>query len=476
MLSFRIPIPIPYSVFVLSHRDDVTTGQAPPRRGRNLDLLALCALKLAVGLWVLAHGFTHVSDDDYSRTVIAEQFAHVPRLDASGTSWLPVPFWIEGAAMMVFGRTLWVSRAVAVILGTASVAAPYAALRCAGSSRMVTLFAVGTAMLIPWNVWLGVAAVPEGWVGALIAASAIGMREPRARPWAAAGLLVASLSRYEAWPACALMVGLSLFSSRSALGRKREIACALVAACGPLAWMAWNAHAHGSAVHFLARVSAFRRAVGAADVPVSEKLLGYPSALLLETPEVAVLGLVGLAGVAMTARPRLRRGVVNTWERELRARWTWPAVVAAAIGAFLICGDLKDGAPTHHAARALASLWWILVAMGVDAVAALGARLGSTPERRTVALAAAAAATVAWCVRLPARWNAFPGRTDSEQRGAQIARGLAMRERAVASAEITPCSFEHFALIAAWGEPEKASVEKRTGEPPTPECPKVVER
>ena len=438
------------------------TSAALPWRGRNLDLLALCALKLAVGLWVLSRGFTHVSDDDYSRAVIAEQFAHAPHLDPSGTSWLPVPFWIEGAAMAAFGRTLAVSRAVAVILGTMSVAAPYAALRCAGTARSAALVAVGAAILVPWNVWLGVATVPEAWVGAVVAAAAIGMREPRARPWAAAGLLVASLSRYEAWPACAVMVGLSLASGWGASDRKREIAWALVAASGPIAWMAWNAHAHGSPVHFLARVSAFRRAVGAADVPVSEKLLGYPSSLLHETPEVAVLGLLGLAGMAM--------------DRELRSRWKWPAVVAFAIGAFLICGDLKDGAPTHHPARALASLWWILLGMGMDALVCLGARMASSRGRRAAALSAAGAAAVVWCVTLPARWDAFPGQSDWERRDAQRARGLAMRARGVSAAVITPCSFEHFALIAAWGEPERATIEKRTGEPPTPECPKVVER
>ncbi len=52
-------------------------------------LAAIVAFKVALAGLVLARGFTHVSDDDYSRTVIAERFAHVPRLDPSGTSWSP---------------------------------------------------------------------------------------------------------------------------------------------------------------------------------------------------------------------------------------------------------------------------------------------------------------------------------------------------------------------------------------------------
>ena len=41
-----------------------------------------------------------VSDDDYARVVIAEQWAHAPKLDPSGTSWLPLPLWLNGSAML----------------------------------------------------------------------------------------------------------------------------------------------------------------------------------------------------------------------------------------------------------------------------------------------------------------------------------------------------------------------------------------
>src|SRR5579863_3185512 len=103
------------------------------RRGLVSDAVTLAALKLAVSVWVLTHGFSHVSDDDYARTVIAEQFAHAPRLDPSGTSWLPLPFWVLGTSMMALGRSLAVARSVAVVLGTAAVVLPYAALRSRGA-------------------------------------------------------------------------------------------------------------------------------------------------------------------------------------------------------------------------------------------------------------------------------------------------------------------------------------------------------
>jgi hypothetical protein len=69
-----------------------------------------------------------------------------------------------------------------------------------------------------------------------------------------------------------------------------------------------------------------------------------------------------------------------------------------------------------------------------------------------------------------------PGNSDWDRRDPQVARGADMRARGVAHAEITPCSFEHFALLAAWGEPQRADVRPRTNAPPTADCPHVEER
>lgn len=429
---------------------------------RSLDgvaALALVAAKAAIGAWVLHQGFTHVSDDDYARTVISEQFAHAPRLDPSGTSWLPLPFWIEGTVMAIAGRSLGVARGVAVALGAASVAAPYVAMRAVGVRRWAAIAATALAMALPWNAWLGVATVPEAWFGALVAAAAVLLARPEGRPWAAAALLAASLCRYEAWPVCALAALLSAWSADEGAHRRRDVPAIVLAAAGPIAWMAWNAHAHGSPFHFLSRVATFRQAVGAADVPLVEKLFTYPVSLVEETPEAALLGAVGLAGLALP---------------EVRARWKWAAVAAATVLVFLVWGDLKDGAPTHHPARALAALWWVLVGMGVDAAATW--RAGRSDARRRAALGVAAAAAVVWCVLLPARWRDAPGTSDEEDRRPQIARGLDLRARHVEHVEVRPCAFEQFALLAAWGEPERATVLPRSGAVVTAECPRITER
>ena len=95
---------------------DVAPAAAPPLSVRDLALTALA--KAAIGASVLAAGFEAVSDDDYARVVIAEEWARAPRFDASGTSWLPLPFWVVGAAMRVFGRGLGTARFVSVLLGS----------------------------------------------------------------------------------------------------------------------------------------------------------------------------------------------------------------------------------------------------------------------------------------------------------------------------------------------------------------------
>ncbi len=422
----------------------------------------LCVLKVAISAWVIAHGFSHVSDDDYARTVIAEQFAHAPRLDPSGTSWLPLPFWIEGAAMAALGRSLAVATAFAVVSAALSVAAPYAALRVTGVSRGVSFAATAIAMALPWSAWLGAATVPESWVGALVATALLGMASDRARPWCAGAVLVASLSRYEAWPAAAVLAALCVLRVRDGRPMRQELTWAAVGLAGVVAWMAWNAHAHGSPLHFLARVRSFRLAIGAANLPMRDKLLGYPRSLAQETPEVALLGALGLAGVA--------------FEPALRARWRWALLGSGIILSFLIVGDVRDGAPTHHPARALSPLWWVLVGCGVDAAATLSARAAWGRWPRTLAGATAGIIAFGWLASLPARWLAAPGESESERRDVQVERGADLRARDVAGADVTPCAFEHFALLASWGRPERATLHERTGTPPTPACPIVVER
>src|SRR5438105_4470054 len=101
----------------------------------GLDLAIAAGIKLAVSLATLGLGFRAVSDDDFARVVIAERWAAAPALDPSGTSWLPLPFWINGAMLALFGRSLDVARVVAVALGVGSIAIVLVAAKWMGATR-----------------------------------------------------------------------------------------------------------------------------------------------------------------------------------------------------------------------------------------------------------------------------------------------------------------------------------------------------
>ena len=145
-----------------------------------------------------------------------------------------------------------------------------------------------------------------------------------------------------------------------------------------------------------------------------------------------------------------------------------------AVLAFLVWGDVQrrraDPPPGAGARRT----WWVLAGMGVDAVFARmdgrapgrrARRRGSSPPPRRLL----------WCVMLPSRWRDAPGSSDRRIGAAQIARGGSPRTRRRARVTVTPCGFEHFALLAAWGAPERATMLPRSGAPVTAACPRVVE-
>ncbi|WP_394837840.1 hypothetical protein LVJ94_13090 [Pendulispora rubella] len=401
---------------------------------------------------------SHISDDDFARTVIAERFAHAPRLDPSGTSWLPFPFWITGGAMMAFGRSLAVARAVALALGGVGAVLAYAALRVARVDRLTALGGIALAMATPWNAWLGAATVPEGFTGAFVAAAAIAASAwPRARASIGVVLLCASLARYEVWPACLVVTVASLARTRPLVSRASLVA--LVPVAGPLAWMAWNLHAHGSATHFLDRVTAYRHAVGAAGAPLAEKLLVYPHALL-GAPEILLVAAVGLMAFVFTP--------------EMRRRWWLPLTVALAVLIFLVYGETKEGAPTHHPERALVVIWWILAPFGLDGARELVARLTLRPAYGAVNAICVAVAALGWNVTQPGAWDLFRDSQMGEaSRAVQVARGQELRAAGAPHLVVTPCAYEHFALIAAYGAPESVDIRPPEHQPILRACPKV---
>lgn len=454
------------------------------RRSLALDCAAIAAAHALACVLARAGGFDHVSDDDFARVTIAQAFAHAPKLDPSGTSWLPFPFWLLGGVMLAFGRSLAVAHAGSVAIASLAASAPYLALRFASVPRGRALFATAFALATPWCVWLGAAPVPESFTACSTAAAAIGLTAARSRlapppddddappvaglaaPALLAGAVAAaSLSRYEPWPVAAVLAAALAIGGARATGRRRAVLAglALLCAVGPLVWMAWNAHAHDGPFHFFRRVSTYKRAIGGGATDTLDALLLYPRLLLTTRPEVAIPALFLLL-------PAMR-------DRAIRRRWGVPLVAVAAQIAFLAYGNARDGAPAHHPERALLGATVLLALFVADAGFVKLRELVDGATRDAHALAARAAAAcvaVAWVIS-SARGYDPPGTSALEDRRDPIARGAKLRADGASSLVVTPCAYEHFALIAAYGAPERVTIAAHGDAPPS-SCPDVEVR
>lgn len=447
------------------------------RRERALDLGSAAvafALKLVASIAIVElAGFRQVSDDDYARTVIAQTFAHTPKLDPSGSSWLPFPFWLTGSVMLAFGRSIEVARMVAYLASAGATAAFFSTLRAVGLTRGWALAATVFASFGAWNLWLGAAPVPEGFAAPMMAIGILSLLLPRPPLWGALALFVAALSRYEAWPLCAVFAVVAVVRLRTAPSRSgsprdeawrdtRALAAIVIVVAGPLLWLAWNHHAHGSALHFVERVTRYRRMIGAAAVPMTEKLVVVPAAWLRAFPESLPLFLVYAIALAKDVRRHV------------------PVLASIVIlVTFLTAGEVSDGAPTHHPERALVTLTWLasaLAAFGLERAI----RDGFAPLRRAAKLGVALAGLIV-VLRIPLALDGYPGQGDADRR-AQVERGRSLRNEGAKGLVVVPCAYEHFALVAAFGAPERAIIEPPALAPSTEglrvteTCPKVEVR
>lgn len=449
----------------------------PTRLGEpSRELLRDAAIIVAVHalLCVVARlaGLDHVSDDDFSRVTIAESFAHEPKLDPSGTSWLPFPFWLLGSTLAIFGRSLTVARAASIAFASLAAALPYFALRYSAVPRIRALVATAFAFLTPWCIWVGASTVPESFTASFITAAAVAipaigtererddlLRPSRAALFFAAVIAAACLSRYEAWPVAAVLAGaLVLAAVRSPEYRRAALGGALVCIAAPLAWMAWNAHAHDGPLHFFRRVSSFKQSIGAGERDVVSALALYPKLLFSTRPEIAIPALFLLPS-ALGHSPT-------------RQRWGVPLLCVVAQLVFLAYGNARDGAPTHHPERAILGAMMILALFVVDAGMTKLADLAASAKSWAVRGAAATFA-LAWIIS-SVRGATPPGQ-GPEDRSAAVARGERLREEKAESVVVTPCAFEHFALIAAFGAPERVTIEAASYAPAS-ECPRVRQR
>lgn len=307
---------------------------------------------LVLSLW--ASGFTAVSDDDAARVVISQTFAAHPSWDPSGTSWLPIPFLFNGTLMWFTEASLDVARAAALLSSLGACGLLFAAARILGASPLSAAVAVIFSASLPLTRHLAGATVPEYLTAACVVFAASTLSPHSGISWERKGwlgllgggaLFVACGSRYEPWPASAAFAIAQLISLRNSSKKGLVLSSAVLASAFPLLWVLHGQASHGDPLFFVKRVVDYRVALGG-DGSLSEALLTYPRALLLAEPEgILALLFASLAFLIPGASAKslgfpVRAGI--------------PLLVLLLV---LICGAVREGAPTHHPERALLSCY-----------------------------------------------------------------------------------------------------------------------
>ena len=406
------------------------------------DMMWLALLRLAVSAGVAMYGVVALSDDDYARVTIAQRFAAAPRLDPSGTSWLPFPFWVMGAAMKVLDSSLEVARLVTAVLAVGATWLLFAAGRSWGLSPRRAFLAAALATLTPAAALLGSVTVPEFPSAALAVFAIVTVTAPprdtaprRALLWAGAAMLAATLSRYEAWPVAAILAFVVWRRQRGDRPWTRA-ALAALPLLGPALWMLHNQLAHGDAFSFVRRVSSYRAALG----PMQGG-----------GPWTFVVALFGGSPAVMLALALLTAVLLRLRDREAArrtlARFAAWGASAALLLAFLLAGQIVGGTPTHHPERALL-LVWLLATLAVVDLASF--------ERPQAWLALPVAVLLLFDYE-----NTFADRgirRENEERvGLQLRALVAHGERVFAATN----DYGYFAIMAAFGRPLDVAVDSQ---------------
>jgi len=365
-------------------------------------------------------GFSAISDDDFARVTIAQNFAHLPRLDPSGSSWLPFPFWLQGAVFLVFGRSLIVAQISAVVAAMVAGWLLDRSCRLLGAAPGERALAAALLLALPTTPFLAAATVPEVLTAGLVCfgITALAVGGTGIARIGGLALVAATLSRYETWP-MALVAGVVALTRA---GRDRSsLVPGLLAFVGPCCWLAWSAHAHGDALWALRRVSAFRAHAGGGP----GVLLGYPLALLRD-------GAVVFGAAFLAARAR---GAAV-------APGAFPLVVAAAgCFVFLLVGDVVGGAPTHHPERALLPAFW--------AVVVACAPVSAIELRRREGVGLVAIAIAVWTLRMGGVRASFVSREGAIREGRALALLVPPMERVVVARDTYATEATRAAFVRA---------------------------
>lgn len=402
-------------------------------------------------------GAIAISDDDYARVVIAQKWALHPTWDPSGTSWLPFPFWWLGGGLSLTDNSLEAARLFSYLGSALSVIVLYSAARHLGFSRGRAALFSWSFPLLPGVSPLVTATVPEFPTAclSLFAVSTLAQRRMLVRYQGALALLLACASRYEAWALVPVFAGLHLLrgsevSSRMSSVWLRVVPGALVFLF-PLAWVLHGKVHYNDATFFLTRVAAYKAALGSDLRSDWEILAHYPRSFLQHQPELVLLTLPCLWG-------RLKTQKATKWLPFLLGN--------LSLFAFLIVGDLRGGAPTHHPERTLLFAF----------ASCLLLVLSSDPPRGWLRLLVPLAFLGGIVLRWLSPTASYASRSDEETMG-RLLRGLGTDPSAI----LATTDYGYFAIQAAagpgsWEVLDHHDPRQKDASSPLPIPPRVLER
>jgi Dolichyl-phosphate-mannose-protein mannosyltransferase len=430
-----------------------------PSWGARRDALLVALLRVVLSLACLASGFRAVSDDDYARIVIAAELAARPSLDPSGTSWLPLPFWLYGAPMWLFGDSLTTARGVALVLGSLSALLVWLSARWLGMPPRTALFGALAATLLPYGTWLSAATVPEAPCAALVLLGAVSLARPEWKLRAAGGLALgaACFCRYEAWGPAGVLALVSVVDALRT--RQPRWLLAVGFAMTPIVlWLLHGVVRHGDALFFVERVTQYRAALGRGASGWGSAWLSTLLAIPRFEPE-----LFAVFGVALVLS--LSRG-----ESPFSGVAWRPVAVLAALLLLLIAADARGGSATHHPERSLLPVFWFLALVTAGLVSNLALTLARAWLLPALALPLALAGSI-W-VR-PNVSETF-ARRDEEEHIGRLLRGIGATDVALDTDD-----FGYFAVQAALGHGKSwplSDHDPRNAAPPRPVTPEQLQR
>lgn len=339
------------------------------RAGSRAGTTAIALTLFTTGLGVLRHlGLVGISNDDAARALLAWSAQRAPSLDPTRSSWLPAHTWELSALLRLAPDPDLTPRLLSWASACAAVALTVRAAHRLGASRAGLAASLLTLLAWRWTLLPAAAgAVPELPCAAWLLAG-VALLDDERPTLAGLCVTVACGHRYEAW-----FAGAALALHETITNPRRAWRFALTASLMPLAWLAINHTRNGDAFDFVHRVEAFRRHEGPLPT-MGARLVRYPWLALRE-----LAWPLGAAAFAWRTQPTLR-------DAPARRR----VVAAVAVFAMLVWGDLRGGGPTHHAARALVLVAWLVAPLAacvttrlrsVWSVAALAAALVVAPRR-----------------------------------------------------------------------------------------------